>query len=580
VLLFVAHQAIYRKWRPLVFEDVIGQTHITQTLKNQIINNKISHAYLFCGTRGTGKTSAAKILARAVNCLNSQNGSPCNECEICRGILNGNILDVLEIDAASNNGVDNIRDIKDEIAYPPSVAKYRVYIIDEVHMLSPSAFNALLKTLEEPPEHSVFILATTEPHKVPVTILSRCQRFDFKRIKSSDIMIRMKQIAFEDHYDITDDAISLLADLADGSMRDGLSIMERCISSVQDMLTSDKIVSVLGISSKSAVFSITDAIIEKNTKSVFEIINTSLSEGKDINVFISDIINHLRSLLVCKVSADAGQLDTMSEKDLVVVKAQAEKISFERLSFASELLSDAMANAKWVKSPRIIYEMAFVKLCRPEFDNSQSALLTRLSDMEEKIKNGIKIDAEPKETKKPETKPKPKKKVLPSKRVFSPIPDSLLNSSHPFVGYAKNWDKVIKEITKNFPHLIGPIRDKSITIDSDGIVIIYEKKDFFSKNLADSVIGDIEKVAAKVFDDDIRIKTANKEEIEDFIVDFWALPEPSADEVSVGIQSENDKKKDPVDALAEKFPEIVEFTDESEFLNFVPTDTEQAVLDF
>ena len=222
----MSHQAIYRKWRPTVFEDIIGQSHITNTLKNQITSGRISHAYLFCGTRGTGKTTCAKVLSRAVNCLNNQDGSPCNECAVCKGILDGSILDVTEIDAASNNGVDNIREIRNDVKYVASTAKYTVYIIDEVHMLSGGAFNALLKTLEEPPEHVIFILATTEPHKVPQTILSRCQRFDFKRIRPGDITIRMKQIAHSDGFEVSDDAFALLSRLADGSMRDGLSLME------------------------------------------------------------------------------------------------------------------------------------------------------------------------------------------------------------------------------------------------------------------------------------------------------------------------------------------------------------------
>ena len=256
----MAHQAIYRKWRPMVFEDIVGQGHITQTLKNQILNDKIGHAYLFCGTRGTGKTTCAKVLSRAVNCLNPHDGSPCNECEVCKGILDGSILDVKEIDAASNNGVDNIREIRDDVRYVSTNAKYTVYIIDEVHMLSTGAFNALLKTLEEPPEHVIFILATTEAHKVPQTILSRCQRFDFKRIKPSDIILRMKEIAHGDKLNISEDAYELLGRLADGSMRDGLSILERVVSACGNSITAENITATLGISTAESIFQITDAI--------------------------------------------------------------------------------------------------------------------------------------------------------------------------------------------------------------------------------------------------------------------------------------------------------------------------------
>ncbi|MCH5185839.1 MAG: DNA polymerase III subunit gamma/tau [Oscillospiraceae bacterium] len=593
----MAHQAIYRKWRPLTFEDVTGQTHITQTLKNQIVSGKISHAYLFCGTRGTGKTSAAKIFARAVNCTENKNGSPCNECEICKGIINGSVLDVLEIDAASNNGVDNIRDIKDEINYPPSTAKYRVYIIDEVHMLSPGAFNALLKTLEEPPAHSIFILATTEPHKVPVTILSRCQRFDFRRIGVSDILVRMKQIAFSDEYNITDDALALLASLADGSMRDGLSIMERCLSSSKDTLTVDEINRILGISSKEVVFDTVDAITEKNTGEIFKLINSVISDGKDINVFISDVIEHLRALLVCKISDDADFSGSCNSEQSARLKSQAEKIAFEKLSAASELLCSAQADAKWVKSPRIIYEMAFVKLCRPELDDSPSAILHRISDLDEKIAKGITVNPAPGKTEKTEkTEKKPaKKKSLPSKRVFSPIPENELNASHPYASAAKKWDKVIKEIMKNSPHLITPLRDKPITIDSDGIIIMYEDKDRFSKNIADSMITQIETIAAKVLGVELKIKTVFKNDIEDFAVDFWNLPDSphssgartvsdtDADsDMSGDVLSEGGippEPIDPIDELAQRFPEIVEFTDDSEFLSFeAGDDPEQSVM--
>jgi len=233
----MAYQALYRKWSPLTFDDVIGQSHITQTLVNEIVHNRIAHAYLFCGTRGTGKTSTAKIFSRAINCLNNHNGNPCNECEICKGILDGSNMDVVEIDAASNNGVDNIREIRDEVAYAPSKSKYKVYIIDEVHMLSSGAFNALLKTLEEPPSHVIFILATTESHKIPATILSRCQRFDFKRISTDDVVNRLKQIIQKDHINIDDKGLRLIARVSDGSMRDALSILDQCIAFGEQTIT-------------------------------------------------------------------------------------------------------------------------------------------------------------------------------------------------------------------------------------------------------------------------------------------------------------------------------------------------------
>ena len=294
----MAHQAIYRKWRPMTFDDIVGQQHITKTLKNQILSSTVGHAYLFCGTRGTGKTTCAKVLSRAVNCINPQNGNPCNECEVCRGIIDGSIMDVTEMDAASNNGVDDIRDIKDDINYVASNAKYTVYIIDEVHMLSTSAFNALLKTLEEPPENVIFILATTESHKVPQTILSRCQRFDFRRIRNEDIIVRMKEIAYADGYEVTEGAYRMLASLADGSLRDGLSIMERIISASGNKVSEEDIVNTLGISAMDAVFELTDAIIEGDSAAVINIIDRTLSEGKDLSQLANSILNHFRSLMI------------------------------------------------------------------------------------------------------------------------------------------------------------------------------------------------------------------------------------------------------------------------------------------
>ena len=314
---YMAYQAIYRKWRPLVFEDIVGQTHITRTLRNQIQSGHISHAYLFCGTRGTGKTTAAKVFSRAVNCLNPHDGSPCNECEICRGILDGSIMDVSEIDAASNNGVENIREIREDVNYVATQTKYRVYIIDEVHMLSQGAFNALLKTLEEPPQHVIFILATTEVHKVPETILSRCQRFDFKRIKPSDIILRMKEIAAGDGLQITDDAYALLARLAEGSMRDGLSILERCVSACGNSLTYTDITNTLGIAQSDLVLSIVNSIAGGDAGAVLSAVDRLSADGKDLNVFCDTLIRHFRDLLVIQVAAEPESILDYTPEELV-----------------------------------------------------------------------------------------------------------------------------------------------------------------------------------------------------------------------------------------------------------------------
>jgi len=292
------YQALYRKWRPLVFEDVAGQDHVSETLRNSIKNDRIAHAYLFCGTRGTGKTSTAKIFSRAVNCENPVDGNPCNNCPTCRGIIDGSILDVYEMDAASNSGIDNIREIRDEVIYAPTNSKFKVYIIDEAHMLTTEAFNALLKTLEEPPGHVIFILATTEPHKIPATILSRCQRFDFRRININDIERRLSKIVKEETINITPDAIELVAELADGSMRDGLSILDQCIAYAKEELRYDDIVEIVGIADKRIIFPVAEAIADYNTSEALLLTDGFLQKGKETADFLEELIFHFRALML------------------------------------------------------------------------------------------------------------------------------------------------------------------------------------------------------------------------------------------------------------------------------------------
>lgn len=286
----MAYQALYRKWRPRTFDDVIGQPYVVSTLKNEILSGKTAHAYLFCGTRGTGKTSCAKIFARAINCLHPKDGNPCNECEICRGALDGSIMDITEIDAASNNGVDNIREIRDEVSYSAAQAKYKIYIIDEVHMLSGGAFNALLKTLEEPPPYVVFILATTEAHKLPATITSRCQRFDFKRISVHDIVIRLREITTAEGVSADIEALELVARLADGAMRDALSILDQCISALTDKITVEGVNAVMGVAPDEAVAKMVSAIADKDNAALLSALSDVVRDGKDVSQFIDTLI--------------------------------------------------------------------------------------------------------------------------------------------------------------------------------------------------------------------------------------------------------------------------------------------------
>lgn len=551
----MAYQAIYRKWRPAVFEDVVGQQHITKTLQNQLETGKISHAYLFCGTRGTGKTTVAKILSKAINCENPKNGSPCNECSVCRGIADGSIMDVFEIDAASNNGVDNIREIIEDARYVATEAKYRVYIIDEVHMLSQGAFNALLKTLEEPPEHTVFILATTEAHKVPQTILSRCQRFDFKRIKNADIIRRMREIAMGEGLSVTDDAYSLLAQLADGSMRDGLTILERCVSETGTSLTYDAVAEALGIAGSAPLFAMADAVNAGDGAEIFSIIEKLSSDGRDLNSFIDNLTEHYRNLLICKVTDKTETLLDREGEELVRLKAQAERTSYEKLSNAVSALSAARSEAKWVKEPRIIYELALIKLTRPEFDSSYGALSDRIKVLEDKIEKGIKVSVSSREQL-PQKEEKEPKKL--SAQLFVPVDVSSLTAETPCVAAARAWDKIARQISRRYPFIFNAVQGRRITIDGEGVILIFDREEIISKQLANSHRQEIEEVIEQVIGSAIVAKTAFFDDIEDNIIDFWKI---GSDEKEKGVTLQN---------IDERFPEVVENIDNSEFINYTP----------
>lgn len=561
----MAYKAIYRKWRPLVFEDIVGQGHVTKTLKNQILNERISHAYLFCGTRGTGKTTAAKVFSRAVNCLNNKDGSPCNECAVCKGILDGSIMDVSEIDAASNNRVENVREILEDVNYVAAQTTYRVYIIDEVHMLSTGAFNALLKTLEEPPAHVIFILATTEAHKVPETILSRCQRFDFKRIRPADIILRMKEIAMGDNLEISDDALGLVAQLAEGSMRDGLSLLERCVSSCGTTISRDDVVSVLGISGNDINYNIIEAMVKSDSVGMLNIVSKLMEDGKDLNVFIDFLITYVRNLLVCKVTDRPENIVDASDDDLVKMKAQAEKLPFEKINNAITVLSRAKADARWEKSPRVIYELALVKLTRPELDDSNEAVMDRLSAMEEKIKNGVSVTVN--EIKTEEPKEEPKKKEV-SKRLYVPLDVSKLTSTTPVVAAARKWERISSSIVKQCPFVAASIVNRKITIDGEGIILLYGKKELMLKKIMSTYIKQVERIFQKNVGSDLILKAAFEEDIGDNLVDYWSVPEgePVEEEkIETAVFEDSD---DPLIQLGNKFPEIVEYTDESEFVEY------------
>ncbi len=378
----MAYTALYRKFRPLTFSEIVGQDHITRTLKNQIIAGRVGHAYLFNGGRGTGKTSAAKVLARAINCLNPKDGEPCNECEICKGALNGSLTDIVEMDAASNNSVEDIRAIREEVNFLPTKAKYRVYIIDEVHMLSTGAFNALLKTLEEPPEHVKFILATTEPQKLPATILSRCQRFDFKRISNDNIIKRLKIVCSESNIEITDEAMQMIAVLAEGAMRDALSILERCVQDGENKIDENKIRDLVGIPKITYVHNIVEGIIDYDVDKALQGVDVVLNEGKDITNLLWEMIKYVKDILVFKTSK---KLDLYTDEELKAIEELSNKVDKEKLIDLVYKLSELESDIKWSTQKTIVFQAGIIKLC-----NKQAEVSSNLEERVEKIEKYLK----------------------------------------------------------------------------------------------------------------------------------------------------------------------------------------------
>ncbi len=381
----MTYQALYRQWRPKVFEDIVGQGHIVTTLKNQIKKGNISHAYLFSGTRGTGKTSTAKIFARAVNCLEPEAFNPCNKCEVCEGILADNIMDVIEIDAASNNGVDHIRELRESVKYPPSKGKYKVYIIDEVHMLSTGAFNALLKTLEEPPKHIIFILATTEPQKLPATILSRCQRFDFRPVRLMDIIDHLKNILTAIGIDYEEKALEVIATNGRGSVRDSLSILEQCISFSRDGLTYELVVETLGITNEELLWSLSQAILKRETPEALKLVQQVVQEGKDVQLLIKDLISHFHNLMLIRLKSSYSQQE-LSEELMLKLGQQAGDIDANKIVQLIYTLSEAESKMRYASQPQIILEVTIVSLCN--ITGSRDELLDRIIKLEAMISSG------------------------------------------------------------------------------------------------------------------------------------------------------------------------------------------------
>ena len=390
----MSYMALYRKWRPSEFEDVKGQEHIVTALTNQIKADRIGHAYLFCGTRGTGKTTIAKLFAKAVNCENPIDGSPCNECASCRAINEQTAMNVIEIDAASNNGVDNIRDIRDEVQYSPTEGKYKVYIIDEVHMLSIGAFNALLKTLEEPPSYVIFILATTEAHKIPITILSRCQRYDFRRISIDTIAARLQELMIKEGIEAEEKALRYVAKAADGSMRDALSLLDQCIAFyLGQPITYENVLNVLGAVESEVFHRVLQGILSENVPDVMQSIEDMIMNGRELSQFVTDFVWYLRNMLLLKNSKEEDISLDMSEENLMLLKEEAKNVENETLMRYIRVLSELAGQLRYATQKRVLTEVTFIRLCKPQMEQNYDSILERLRILEQRMEQGVPVMA-------------------------------------------------------------------------------------------------------------------------------------------------------------------------------------------
>ena len=483
------YQALYRKWRPRTFSDVSGQETVTAALKNELKTGRLSHAYLFTGCRGTGKTTCAKILAKAVNCQHPVDGDPCNECAICRGIDDGTILDVTEIDAASNNGVDSIRDLRDEVAFTPVSGTYRVYIIDEVHMLSAGAFNALLKTLEEPPAHVIFILATTEVHKLPATILSRCQRFDFGRIRPEEIAARITYVATEEGLTITADAAMLLARLADGALRDGLSLLDQC-ASVAQHIDMDTVTSVTGMAGQDTLARLSDCVAAQDAPAALALVDQLYRSAKDMERLCAEWVSYLRNLMVLGSVSEVGELVIATPEEIATMRAQAQKLGLPTILHMMEVLQGTLDRLRGGVSRRVEMEMAVLRLCDPRLDDTKAALLHRIAVLEAAVKSGVPADpvaaapaapavaqpapeaipapvAELTEIPAPTEAPPADAAVMPAipAPVSAPIPAP--TGETPFDG----WAEVLDILRKSCPPLFGLLDGTTALLKNGGLII-------------------------------------------------------------------------------------------------------------
>ena len=506
----MGYTALYRKFRPLTFSEIVGQEHITKTLKNQIISNRVGHAYLFNGGRGTGKTSAAKVLARAINCLNPKDGEPCNECEICKGAISGSITDIVEMDAASNNSVEDIRSIREEVNFLPTIAKYRVYIIDEVHMLSTGAFNALLKTLEEPPEHVKFILATTEPQKLPATILSRCQRFDFKRISNENIIKRLKIVCDESKIEISNEALNIIAVLSEGAMRDALSILERCIQDGDNKISEEKIKDLVGIPKLININRIANGIVKKEVNIALEAINEIIDEGKDLNNTIWEIIKYFKDILLFKTT---NKLDIYSDVEIEDIKEAAKNISKERLIKVIYDLSEVENTMKWSSQKNIIFQTGIIKLCAKDEMNEIEELKKKINIIEEALKSGKTIDANIKKSANDKNEVQTKKAINSNQEnKKQEIKDSFKEIGEKANNY---WDDIINKLKNSGKIILYTNLINTNAIELNEMTLGIEFKNGltpFGKTVLEKPenINEITRLVSMAYGKEMRIKYINK----------------------------------------------------------------------
>lgn len=486
----MSYQALYRAWRPETFSQICGQDAITRTLKRQVMSGRIAHAYLFCGTRGTGKTTAAKVLSRAINCLNPQDGDPCGECEVCRTLLQETSMDVLEIDAASNNGVDEIRDLREKIKYPPTLTRYKVYIIDEVHMLSTGAFNALLKTLEEPPTHAVFILATTEPQKLPATILSRCQRFDFHRISTDVIVKRLKEVLEGIGRSASDEALEEIARASEGAMRDALSLLDVCLSYTDLEISGQLARDVLGTAGRATMFEFVDTLIESDAGGALTEIDRVMRMGGDPGVFIRDTVAHLRGVMLAGAVPDSlCQIMEVTQEDAQRFIGQAERTHPDALNRMMELFMRAEPDTRWASRPRTILELAAVRACQPEKEED-STVSERLERVEKWMQSGARA---------PSPAQRRTEKVSPVQEPGKEKPVAK-KEAVPSEGPPEAYTAAIEKIKQENPSLRRPLEKMHfVRFDGRQVTVVFMRKELTIKTLLERKRPIIEEALKEAF---------------------------------------------------------------------------------